>query len=283
MRYFLFYIIIFNFIFFLYTSNANSSMEANTRVRFNMNVALADGTSSFEVELFDNSSDGVVRTTPNTVANFLNYIEKGLYDGTIFHRLVDGFVLQGGGYSWPSFANYQAGGVPLPVEKDNPILNEPGNLNVLGTLAMAKVSGDPNSATSEWFINLVDNPNLDNVNGGFTVFGRVTSGIELINQISSLVPYNLSGLFYYYPPFNEMPVQGTLQSVTNANSDYSYTVVLPSNYIAIESVEILNRNSGQLKVFKSEDLTNWSEVNSINLKNLGPNESFLKAELSLED
>ncbi len=281
MRYFLFHLILYNFIFFLHTNNANSDTEANTRVRFNMNVTLVDGTSSFEVELFDQSSDGAVRTTPNTVANFLNYIEKGLYDGTIFHRLVNGFVLQGGGYSWPSFSNYQAGGVPLPVEKYNPIINEPGNLNIFGTLAMAKVSGDPNSATSEWFINLVDNPNLDSANGGFTVFGRVTSGIELINQISSLDPYNLSGLFYYYPPFNELPVQGTLQSVTN--NDYSYTLVLPSNYIAIESVEILNRHSGQLKVFKSEDHTNWSEINSIDLKNLSPNETFLKAELTLED
>lgn len=278
---FLPYFILFNLLFFVHTICANPVPDSNTTVRFNLNVALSDGTSSFEIELFDHSASDVVRTTPTTAANFLTYIEEGLFDGTIFHRLVPGFVLQGGGYTWPSVNQFQAGGVPLPIEKYAPIINEPGNLNLAGTLAMAKISGDPNSATSGWFVNLVDNPDLDTQNGGFTVFGRVTSGMELINQIATLNLYSLSGVFYYNPPFTDLPLQGTLESIVLNNQQY--TLLQPFNYIAIVSVEILNRKSGQLKVLLSEDLSNWSEVKTINLQNLNPNTVFLKSELILED
>lgn len=278
---FLPHFILFNLLFFVHTICANSVPDSNTTVRFNLNVALSDGTSSFEIELFDHSVSDVVRTTPTTAANFLTYIEEGLFDGTIFHRLVPGFVLQGGGYTWPSVNQFLAGGVPLPIEKYAPIINEPGNLNLAGTLAMAKISGDPNSATSGWFVNLVDNPDLDTQNGGFTVFGRVTSGMELINQIATLNLYSLSGVFYYNPPFTDLPLQGTLESIVLNNQQY--ILLQPSNYIAIVSVEILNRKSGQLKVLQSEDLSNWSEVKTINLQNLNPNTVFLKSELILED
>lgn len=278
---FLYHFILFNLLFFVHTIFANSVPDSNTTVRINMNVALADGTSSFEIELFDQSGSDAVRTTPKTVANFLSYVEEGLYNGTIFHRLVPGFVLQGGGYTQPSVSQFQAGGVPLPVEKYAPVINEPGNLNVAGTLAMAKLSGDPDSATSGWFINLVDNPDLDTQNSGFTVFGRVISGMELINQIAASNLYSLSGVFYYNPPFTDLPLQGTLESIVL--NDQQYTLLQPFNYIAIESVEILNRKSGQLKVLQSEDFSSWSEVKTINLQNLNPDTVFLKSELTLED
>jgi hypothetical protein len=90
---FLPYFILFNLLFFVHTICANPVHDSNTTVRINMNVARADGTSSFEIELFDQSGSYAVRTTPKTVANFLSYVEEGLYNGTIFHRLVPGFVL----------------------------------------------------------------------------------------------------------------------------------------------------------------------------------------------
>jgi cyclophilin family peptidyl-prolyl cis-trans isomerase len=122
---------------------------------------------------------------PAAVNNFLTYVRaapgKG-YDGTIFHRSVSGFVLQGGGYT-------PTGGIGFnSVPRRPPVVNEPGLDNVFGTVAMAKLGGDPNSATCEWFVNLGDNrANLDYQNGGFTVFGRVAApGMQVVQTIAAL-------------------------------------------------------------------------------------------------
>lgn len=96
-------------------------------------------------------------------------MSDGSYDQTLIHRLVSNFVIQGGGYTWPTIASNEIGGYPLKVKSKGEIINEPGNSNLMGTIAMAKISGQPNSATSEWFINLKDNKNLDSQNEGFTV------------------------------------------------------------------------------------------------------------------
>jgi len=114
------------------------------------------------LDLFDRPGEA-----PGTVENFLSYAERGDYDGSFFHRLIPGFVLQGGGYRYDAALRYR------PIPADPPIANEPGISNTRGTVAMAKVSGQPDSATSQWFVNLVDNPELDTDNGGFTVFARV--------------------------------------------------------------------------------------------------------------
>ena len=115
---------------------------------------------------------------PNTVANFLDYVNDGDYDNSFIHRSIPGFVIQGGGFltSSETFSSLsQFSSVPT----DPAIVNEFGVSNTLGTVAMAKLGGDPNSATSQWFVNLGDNndPNdpysLDAQNGGFTVFARV--------------------------------------------------------------------------------------------------------------
>ncbi len=118
---------------------------------------------------------------PITVVNFLQYVEDGFYDDTIFHRVIPDFVVQGGGY------------LPGLVEQDgvrDPITNEfsPDRSNVRGTVAMAKVGGNPDSATSQFFFNLSDNSgdpaNLDTQNGGFTVFARVTEDtMEVVDEI----------------------------------------------------------------------------------------------------
>src|SRR5690554_811368 len=116
----------------------------------------------FEVNLYDEA-------TPETVANFLEYVESGAYENTFFHRLIPGFIIQGGGY----YYDFDEG-EPLSIKSKDPVVNEPVFSSRRGTIAMAKRPYDPDSATVEWFINLSHNhANLDIQNGGFTVFGEV--------------------------------------------------------------------------------------------------------------
>ncbi|MBU3577369.1 peptidylprolyl isomerase [Polynucleobacter sp. UK-Kesae-W10] len=125
---------------------------------------------NFVVELDD------VRA-PKTTANFLNYVKSGFYNGTIFHRVIDGFMIQGGGFT------------PDLVQKptDGPIVSEAQNglKNNVYTIAMARTS-DPDSATSQFFINVNNNQALDYPNAmgnGYTVFGKVISGTQTIDAI----------------------------------------------------------------------------------------------------
>jgi cyclophilin family peptidyl-prolyl cis-trans isomerase len=116
---------------------------------------------------------------PVTVRNFLDYVGAGQYDGTIFHRVIDGFVVQGGGYT------------PDLKEKPtrDPVPNESGNglSNVRGTIAMARTE-DPHSATSQFYINLKDNVKLDPnpERWGYCVFGKVVEGMDVIDAIAKV-------------------------------------------------------------------------------------------------
>ena len=110
---------------------------------------------------------------PNTVTNFLNYVSDGDYQDSIIHRSVPGFVIQGGGFTTPT-TTMTATSQFSPVPTDSPVVNEFDISNTRGTVAMAKLGGDPDSATSQWFVNLADNSaNLDAQNGGFTVFANI--------------------------------------------------------------------------------------------------------------
>jgi cyclophilin family peptidyl-prolyl cis-trans isomerase len=124
---------------------------------------------------------------PITVANFLEYVNADFYDGLIFHRVIEDFVIQAGSYDVD--LNYHA-----PVR--DPIINEFGRSNLRGTIAMAKLAGDPHSATSQFFFNLVDNGGppayLDIQNGGFTVFGEVVSGISVVDAIAQVSTHYVS-------------------------------------------------------------------------------------------
>ena len=256
-------------------------------------VAVETVLGAFRAELFD-------ETTPETVESFLSFVERGAFDEMIFHRSAPGFVVQGGGFAWPSGAEG-----PQPIPNDGPIDNElraharvagtgatvtsgspvielpegtdlsavqPGDrirlpgrgdglpspsgdgrvdffdvtgvdaaastvrvgpapsgpsatgqaffivpdVNVRGTLAMAKQGGDPDSATSQWFVNLADNAaNLDIQNGGFTTFGRVLfDGMSVVDAIADLPTVNAGG------PFSRLPVRDlgeNQQAVTRAN------------------------------------------------------------------
>ena len=152
--------------------------------------------NTFSVELFDDPNNGNYLLTKETVDNFLYYVNSDAYDNSIIHRSIKDFVIQGGGYVFEN-------GIINELHTNPPVINEPGNSNILGTLAMAKVSGDPNSATSQWFINLAENNFLDSQNGGFTVFGRVLGdGITLVNQMSSTNIYDgsiINGAFSTLP------------------------------------------------------------------------------------
>ncbi len=135
------------------------------------------------------------RRAPVTVDNYLRYVRDGHYDGTIFHRVIDGFMIQGGGYT------------PELIGKPTrpAIMNEgPNGLkNTRGTIAMAR-TGDPHSATAQWFINVVDNTALDHVaptdsrSWGYAVFGQVVEGMDVVDRIKS-APTRKEGMMENLP------------------------------------------------------------------------------------
>jgi peptidyl-prolyl cis-trans isomerase A (cyclophilin A) len=142
---------------------------------------------------------------PKTVANFLRYADEGFYDGTIFHRVIYGFMIQGGGFT------------PDLVKKDThaSITNEANNglKNKRGTIAMARLP-DPHSATAQFFINHADNPNLDHTgtdNWGYAVFGRVTKGLDTLDKIADVYTRTRYGM-------GNVPEQTiTITSITRIN------------------------------------------------------------------
>ncbi len=182
-----------------------------TLVRFDVNNAAP--LDEIYVELFDQTGPERARTTPETVANFLQYVDGGFYEGTFIHRSVPGFVVQGGGF----IAN---GAYPPDiknVEQFAPVVNEPGNTNIRGTIAMAKLGSDPNSATNQWFFSLADNSaNLDNQNGGFTAFGRVLgNGMAAVDAIAA-VPR-----FQYASPFDTVPIRDVPDAIAYPEAEYT--------------------------------------------------------------
>ena len=131
---------------------------------------------------------------PKTVANFLDYVNAKHYDGTQFHRVIDGFMIQGGGFT----ADFKQKPTKAPVVNEAEQSSKAGLLNVPGTIAMARTS-DPNSASSQFFINVNDNKSLnfrspDPSGIGYTVFGKVVSGMDVVNKIAK-APTGAGGPF----------------------------------------------------------------------------------------
>ncbi|MES9899418.1 MAG: peptidylprolyl isomerase [Sedimenticola sp.] len=127
---------------------------------------------------------------PETVKNFLRYVDEGTYNGTIFHRVINSFMVQGGGYT--SEMEKKPTHAPVKNEADNGLRNQ------TGTIAMARTS-DPHSATAQFFINHADNGFLNHssktVRGwGYTVFGRVTQGMEVVNRIADVYTVTRHGM-----------------------------------------------------------------------------------------
>jgi cyclophilin family peptidyl-prolyl cis-trans isomerase len=164
---------------------------------------------NIDVELYDDQA-------PKTVANFLRYAGRGYYDGVIIHRSEPGFVTQGGGYKCCILGQF------VPIPSDPPVQNEfdPSRSNVRGTIAMAKLGGDPDSATNQWFFNLADNSaNLDNQNGGFTVFGRVLDpGMNVVDAIAS------QQTLAFAAPFDHLPVLSSYNPINGLQAADLVTV-----------------------------------------------------------
>lgn len=149
-------------------------------------LSFAQGAQAVQVKLATNHGDIVLELdpvkAPKTVENFLAYVESGHYDGTIFHRVIDGFMIQGGGLT--ADMKQKPTRAPIPNEADN------GLKNLRGTVAMARTQ-DPNSATAQFFINVADNDFLDyrapTVQGwGYCVFGKVVQGMDVVDAIKSV-------------------------------------------------------------------------------------------------
>lgn len=149
------------------------------------------GSKAPKVELQTNLGNLVLELdpvkAPLTTENFLRYVRDGHYDGLVFHRVIPGFMIQGGGYD----EGYAERDTRTPIENES----RNGLSNERGTIAMARTS-DPHSARGQFFINLVDNQRLDGAPGrwGYAVFGRLTEGFEVLDEIGS-VPTGRGGPF----------------------------------------------------------------------------------------
>ena len=148
-------------------------------------VVFKTSLGEFTVEVYPNKA-------PKTVDNFLRYVKDKHYDGTVFHRVMDGCMVQGGGFT--ADMKQKPTRAPVALEAMNGLKNE------VGTIAMARTS-DPNSATSQFFINVVNNPGLNapQPDGyGYTVFGKVVAGMDVVDKIRA-VPVGNQGMFQNVP------------------------------------------------------------------------------------
>ena len=172
-----------------------------------------------------------------TNENFLNYVNAGLYDNTMFHRSIPEFVIQGGGWQAPTVAADQPGSNPVRIPNlFSSIRNEPFNSNTLGTIAMSKLGGQPDSATSQFFFNLVDNANpLDSDNGGYTVFGSVVGdGLAVLRSMESANGGKTWDASTYYsntalvdlPLWRDPPVSNIIQ---------------PQDFIVLKKVSVVDK------------------------------------------
>jgi cyclophilin family peptidyl-prolyl cis-trans isomerase len=181
---------------FLLLCSGSTALVAKPYVCMEMNIG-----GEICMELFPEAA-------PITVANFLHYVEDGDYTNSMIHRSVSNFVIQGGGYTVFSDG---IGAIPT----DPTIVNEYNQSNLRGTVAMARVGGSVNSATSQWFVNLSDNTALNTVDGGFTVFARVVKGMDVVDTIAALPRANFGA------PLSETP---HIAPAGSSNVDYEQLV-----------------------------------------------------------
>ena len=166
---------------FITTSSYSDIIHYNNTSKETKLIKLSTNMGDITLELYADKA-------PETVANFLKYTKEGKLNGTIFHRVIPNFMIQGGGHL-PDMSQ---------IDTFDPIINESSNniSNKKGTIAMARTSS-PNSATSQFFINLRDNEFLDKANAadgyGYCVFGQVTEGIEIVEQIGGVATGNNAG------------------------------------------------------------------------------------------
>ena len=201
-------------------------------VKFETNAPLAD--PNFYVKLTPN--------TPITNNNFLGYVRRGDYNNTFFHRSIEDFVIQGGGFKTPINNSDQPNSDPTFVQTRGTIRNEPYNKNVIGTIAMAKLGGQPDSATSQFYFNLDNNYFLNSDNGGYTVFGNVLTsdnnntiqdGMVVVNLLGSELTYDATNFYgkSFNTNFQDLPFY--FDRVPRDN------IVKPSDFLQIKKVTIV--------------------------------------------
>jgi peptidyl-prolyl cis-trans isomerase A (cyclophilin A)/peptidyl-prolyl cis-trans isomerase B (cyclophilin B) len=157
---------------------AIASLAAGTAAAANPVVEIDTTQGAIRIELYPDAA-------PRTVANFLQYVKDGFYSGTQFHRVIPGFMIQGGGMD-ASFKE-KATRAPVPIESEQSV--KAGLTNGVGTVSMARTS-DPNSASAQFFINVADNKRLDfrspdRAGYGYTVFGKVIAGMDVVDKIAA--------------------------------------------------------------------------------------------------
>lgn len=153
------------------TAVAAAFMAASSLALAEQHVMMKTSQGDITIELFEEKA-------PLTVHNFLTYVKDGFYSGTQFHRVISGFMIQGGGFTVDMERKLTK--APVKNESTNGVSNK------RGTIAMARTR-DPDSATAQFFINVVDNLNLDAMGPrpGYTVFGRVVEGMEVVDKIAA--------------------------------------------------------------------------------------------------
>ena len=187
-------------------------------------VEVRTSLGNIQINLFD-------EVTPQNVDNFLGYVNAGAYQNNVVHRSVPGFIVQMGGFEYAnSFP-------PEAISTGAGVTNEPELSNLRGTIAMAKLSGDPNSATSQFFINLSNNAsNLDVQNSGFTVIGQVIgNGMEVADAIATLTRFNYGGVF------TDLPLRDfSAADATNGVEPTDDNLVVISDVVVIDAAAVTN-------------------------------------------
>ncbi len=216
-------------------------------------------------------------SAPRTVANFLNYMNRGSFNNSFFHRSVPGFIIQGGGFQ---YLNQTA----AEIRADPPVRNEYAVSNTRGTIAMAKLGSSPDSATSQWFFNLSNNnaSNLNNQNGGFTVFGRVANaaGLAVMDRIAAVPVFVASAQFDALPlrnyvrgtPVTEQNLMMVLtitqldpapairaNGIVSASSFGAFAAAAPGSYIEIYGTDL----AGTTREWAGSDFTDGNAPTSL--------------------
>lgn len=199
-------------------------------------VEIQTSLGNIQVNLFD-------ETTPQTVENFLSYVNSGAYADSVIHRVgvTQRFVVQGGGFIYTGPIEAVNGFSLDSIPTGSAVINDPVLSNLRGTIAMAKLGGQPDSATSQWYINLSDNnvPSLDpNINGsgGYTVFGQVIGdAMQVADEIDDQIRINLGGAF------EDLPIRNyTQEDATNGTTITDNHLVIVNDIVVVDPAVVTN-------------------------------------------